>query len=116
MAEKSAYHDLFHSTSRYIILRNIFFVVSIAFSILVVRTLGPKEYGKWSLMWQIISTLAPILSLGFLGSLSKFLPEYPEREAKVDLFSRAFFIVLAGFAAAFLIYLGVTALFPRLLV
>ncbi len=84
------YQKIFYSTGKYVILKNIFMFITGIFGILIVRLLGPSEYGKYALVWQLVGTIGPIISLGWLTTLSKFLPEKNEIEKK-NLFSQSFF-------------------------
>jgi O-antigen/teichoic acid export membrane protein len=83
-------------------------------SILLVRFLSPAEYGKWSLVWQLIGTIAPLLSLGFLSTLAKFMPEYETTAEKSRLFSQTIFLVLIIFTVSSMIYLILISWLPRL--
>ncbi len=47
---------------------------SLAFSILVVRVLGPQDYGAYSVLWSIIGVGALIASAGYSESLTRYLP------------------------------------------
>lgn len=88
------YRQIFFTTTKYVLLRNIFMVITGVASIFIIRLLGPCEYGKYSLIWNLISTIGPILSLGWLSTLAKFLPEKVDIKEKSILFSQSLFSVL----------------------
>ncbi|MEN3013951.1 MAG: oligosaccharide flippase family protein [Endomicrobiia bacterium] len=83
------YRKIFWDTTKYIILRNFFMGVTGIINIFFVRFLGPYEYGKYSLVWNLISTLGPILSLGWLNTLTKFVPQKVSLQEKYNLLSQS---------------------------
>ncbi len=85
---QNLYRQIFFTTTKYVFLRNFFMVITGIVSIFIVRLLGPEEYGKYALVWQLIGTIGPILSLGWHATLAKFLPEKDEQEKKI-LFSQS---------------------------
>lgn len=98
------YRTIFRSTTKYVVLKNVFQFTSGILSIFVVRLLTPAEFGKWSLVYQLIATIGPIVNLGFLSTLSRFMPEYKTKEEKDALFSSTMKIVLVTFALFFVLY------------
>jgi O-antigen/teichoic acid export membrane protein len=83
-------------------------------SILIVRLLGPSEYGKYSLVWQLIGTIGPIVSLGWLSTLAKFVPEKTDEEKK-SLFTQSFLSVLVASIIFFIIGFFIIQLFPKII-
>jgi O-antigen/teichoic acid export membrane protein len=83
-------------------------------SILIVRLLGPSEYGKYSLVWQLISTIGPIVSLGWQATLAKFVPEKTDEE-KNSLFTQSFLSVLVASIIFFIIGFFIIQLFPKII-
>jgi O-antigen/teichoic acid export membrane protein len=81
--------------------------------ILIVRLLGPSEYGKYSLVWQLISTIGPIISLGWQSTLAKFVPEKTNEEKK-SLFTQSFLSVLVASIIFFIIGFFIIQLFPKI--
>jgi O-antigen/teichoic acid export membrane protein len=104
MFEKHSYREIFFSTGKYIFLKNLFMIATAIFSIFIVRLLSPVEYGKWSLVYQLIATIGPIFNLGFLATLAKFIPQYSDIQQKNKLFSQALFTVLIIFGVVSVIY------------
>lgn len=101
------HQKIFYSTSKYILLKNIFMVVTGVIGIFVLRILGPGEYGKYALVWQLIGSIGPIISLGWLTTLAKFIPERETKEEKSSLFFQSLALVLIFwlvFAAAFILF------------
>ena len=86
-------------------LRNLLIPFHILGTILIVRFLHPAEYGKWFFLWNIVSTAAPLLSLGWLETLSKFFPELPNRKDKNRLFTLSFLVTLFASICVSLPYL-----------
>jgi len=82
-------------------------------SILIVRLLGPSEYGKYSLVWQLIGTIGPIISLGWQATLAKFVPEKTDEEKK-SLFTQSFLSVLLASIIFFIIGFFIIQLFPKI--
>jgi len=82
-------------------------------SIFIVRLLGPSEYGKYSLVWQLIGTIGPIVSLGWLSTLAKFVPEKTDEEKK-SLFTQSFLSVLVASIIFFIIGFFIIQLFPKI--
>jgi PST family polysaccharide transporter len=82
--------------------------------ILVVRLLGPEEYGKYALVWQLVGTVGPILSLGWHPTLAKFLPEKTEQEKKI-LFSQSLISVLVICLFFFIVGYFVIQFFPKII-
>lgn len=81
-----------------------FSMISAVLMILIVRMLGPHEFGRLSLFVQMAVTTGLFLSWGSSGTLAKFLPEQKSLENQVRLSSQfmeiSFFsavIVSAGF-------------------
>jgi len=111
--DSTNYSKIFYSTSKYLVLKNIFMVITGILSIFIVRLLTPVEYGKWSLVWQLIGTVGPMISLGFLTTLSKFIPEYPDIQRKKLLFSQSISIVLISFSVFAFFYILGNSLFPK---
>jgi len=103
------------STGKYMVIKNIFMVVTAALGILIVRYLGPYEYGKYSLVWQLIGTIGPILSLGWLTTLSRFIPEKNTTEEKANIFSQSLFSVMFVGLIAGTGFLLVSSLFPNII-
>jgi PST family polysaccharide transporter len=83
------YRKIFFSTTKYIVFKNVFLAATGVISIFIVRLLGPAEYGKYFLVIQIAATMGPILSLGWLPTLAKNLPEFSQDSQKKELFSNA---------------------------
>lgn len=96
-------------------LKNVFMFTAGVLSIFIVRLLAPAEYGKWALVYQLIATIGPILSLGFLSTLAKFIPEYTDEKRKNELFSQTLFLVTIAFLVFSLLYISGTSLFPKIL-
>jgi O-antigen/teichoic acid export membrane protein len=105
------YREMFFSTARYMVLKNIFTFIAGLGALLIIRLLPPEEYGKWALVWQLIATIAPILSFGLLSTLAKFLPE-EEGENKTNLFRQSFSFVFMLFIFFGLIYFILINIFP----
>ncbi|MBU0952261.1 MAG: polysaccharide biosynthesis C-terminal domain-containing protein [Elusimicrobia bacterium] len=87
------YSKILLSTGKYMVLKNIFMVVTGLFGIFIVRLLGPYEYGRYSLIWQLIGTIGPIISLGWMITLSKFIPERTNFQEKSILYSQSVSLV-----------------------
>ena len=49
--------------------------LSLVFSVLVVRALGPHDYATYSVVWSIIGVAALVASFGYGETLSRYLPE-----------------------------------------
>ncbi|MFQ3675044.1 MAG: oligosaccharide flippase family protein, partial [Endomicrobiia bacterium] len=108
------YSKIFFSTAKYVLLKNIFMVITGVIGIFIVRLLGPYEYGKWSLVWQLIGTIGPIVSFGFLPTLAKFIPEITEEKKKNDLFSKTLFMFTIIFIVFSLFYIIGWKIFPKI--
>jgi len=115
MNDASIYSKIFYSTTKYLFLKNVFMFTAGILSIFIVRLLQPAEYGKWALVYQLVATIGPILSLGFLSTLAKFIPEYTDEKRKNELFSQALFVVTLAFLVFSLLYTAGTSLFPKIL-
>jgi len=90
MANNSSFYSrIAYSTGKYMALKNVFMVITGLFGIFIVRLLGPYEYGRYSLVWQLIGTIGPIVSLGWMTSLSKFIPEKTDPREKSLIFSQS---------------------------
>jgi len=113
--KKAIYQQMFYSTGKYVVLKNIFMVVSGIIGIFVVRLLGPYEYGKYSLVWQLISTIGPIISLGWLTTLARFIPEKSTIPEKAILFSQSVISVLLFSVIFFVGMIIFVRLFPGLI-
>ena len=87
------YSKIFFSTGKYMVLKNVFMVVTGLLGIFIVRLLGPYEYGKYSLVWQLIGTIGPIISLGWMITLSKFIPERTNFHEKSIIYSQSVSLV-----------------------
>jgi O-antigen/teichoic acid export membrane protein len=83
-------------------------------SVFIVRLLGPSEYGKYSLVWQLIGTIGPIISLGWQATLAKFVPEKTDEEKK-SLFTQSFLSVLVASIIFFIIGFFIIQLFPKII-
>ncbi|MCX7911010.1 MAG: oligosaccharide flippase family protein, partial [Endomicrobia bacterium] len=114
---QNIYREIFWGTTKYVVLRNIFMVITGVISIFIVRLLGPSEYGKYSLVWNLISTVGPILSLGWLNTLARFIPEKFTLKEKSQLLSQSLISVfIAGivfFVVINLIYKFLPHLLPK---
>lgn len=108
------YKKIFVSTTKYVILKNFFMCITGILAIFFVRLLGPEEYGKYSLVWQLISTIGPIISLGWLSTLAKFIPEENDEEKKV-LFSQSFISVAVVSIIFFIVGFLIIQLFPKII-
>jgi len=108
------YREIFYSSTKFIILKNIFFLISGLLSIFIVRLLPVQEYGKWSLVYQLIATLGPIVNLGFLTTLAKFIPEYQNEEEKNKLFSQVIYVNLISFIIFTVIFLFIISTFSQI--
>lgn len=109
------YREIFFSTAEYVLLRNFFIVITGVISIFIVRLLGPYEYGKYALVMNLISTFGPILSLGWLSTLAKFIPEKIKPDEKAVLFSQSLFSTLILAFMFFLVIQIVNKFFPQIL-
>ncbi|MFN3966940.1 MAG: oligosaccharide flippase family protein, partial [Endomicrobiia bacterium] len=112
---QNLYSKIFYSTTKYVVLRNIFMLITGVISIFIVRLLGPYEYGKYSLVWQLISTIGPIVSLGWLTTLAKFIPEKNTILEKSKLFSQSLTSVATAGVLFFIIVNFIKNFFPQLL-
>lgn len=110
---KQIYRQILFSTTKYVLLRNFFIAITGIVSIFIVRLLGPSEYGKYSLVWNLISTVGPILSLGWLNTLAKFVPERTDDKGKSLLFSQSLFTVLIASVLFFLVINFIYRFFPH---
>jgi len=97
---QNLYRKIFFTTTKYVFLRNFFMCITGLLNIFIVRLLGPSEYGKYSLVWQLIATIGPILSLGWQSTLARFIPEKNDVEKK-GLVTQGFFRV---FVVAFFFF------------
>ncbi|MCS7232105.1 MAG: oligosaccharide flippase family protein [Elusimicrobiota bacterium] len=110
---QNIYREIFWGTTKYVVLRNIFMVITGVISIFIVRLLGPSEYGKYSLVWNLISTVGPILSLGWLNTLARFIPETSSLEEKSKLFSQSLSLVLLICSLFLVVFLSAIKLIPK---
>ncbi|MBU2568077.1 MAG: oligosaccharide flippase family protein [Elusimicrobia bacterium] len=110
----SKYSEIFHSSSKYFVLKIFFQVLSGFLSIFVVRLLGPDEYGRFSLVTQLIVTIGLLLSFGFSGTLSRFLPEINNQNEKKNLCSQSFEITFIAFLLFSLFFVFSINKFPKL--
>ena len=108
------YKKIFVSTTKYVMLKNFFMCITGILAIFFVRLLGPEEYGKYSLVWQLISTIGPIISLGWHSTLAKFIPERNDEEKKV-LFSQSFISVAVVSIIFFIVGFLIMQLFPKII-
>ena len=111
----NVYSKIFYSAGKYVLLKNIFMVIAGLIWILIIRILGPTEYGKYSLVWQLIGTMGPIVSIGWLNALSKFIPEKKSFYEKSILFSQS---VCTGIISSLIfisIFLIVINVFPKII-
>lgn len=99
------YREIFLSTAKYVILRNIFMFITGIINIFIVKLLGPYEYGRYFLVWNLISTVGPILSLGWLNTLARFIPEKYSDYEKAQLLSQG---LISVFIISILFFLGVS--------
>jgi PST family polysaccharide transporter len=113
MGSKSGEHTIIKNTFLYVLLKNSFMLLSIVAGIAVVRMLGPVENGKWALVWQFISYGAPVVSLGFMSTLAKYMPEYSDESEKNRLFSKVLSIVLVVICCVLMICAGGYGLLAR---
>ncbi len=111
---QNLYHRIFLTTTKYILLRNFFMIITGIVVILVVRLLGPEEYGKYALVWQLVGTVGPILSLGWHSTLAKFLPEKTEQEKEI-LFSQSLISVSVICLFFFIVGYFVIQFFPKII-
>ncbi|MFN3551284.1 MAG: oligosaccharide flippase family protein [Endomicrobiia bacterium] len=112
---KQIYSQIFFSTTKYVLLRNFFMIITGIVSIFIVRLLGPQEYGKYSLVWQLISTVGPILSLGWLSTLAKFIPEKTDIKEKSSLLFLSLISVSISGIIFFITINFVKKFFPQVL-
>ena len=49
--------------------------LSLAFSVLVVRVLGPLDYATYAVVWSVISVASLVASLGYGEALARYLPQ-----------------------------------------
>jgi len=110
---QNLYRKILFTTTKYVFLRNFFMCITGVLVILIVRLLGPSEYGKYSLVWQLISTIGPIVSLGWQATLAKFVPEKTDEEKK-SLFTQSFLSVLVASIIFFIIGFFIIQLFPKI--
>lgn len=54
--------------------------LGLAFSVLVVRTLGPQAYGAYAVVWSVINVAALVASAGYSEVLTRYLPELNLRD------------------------------------
>jgi len=111
---QNLYRKIFFTTTKYVFLKNFFMCVTGFLSIFIVRLLGPNEYGKYSLVWQLIGTIGPILSLGWHATLAKFVPEKNDIE-KNFLFTQSFLSVMLVSIVFFIIAFFIIQFFPKII-
>jgi len=111
---QNLYRKIFLTTTKYVFLRNFFMCITGLLNIFIVRLLGPSEYGKYSLVWQLIATIGPILSLGWQSTLARFIPEKNDVEKKV-LFTQSFLSVLVVSFIFFLFGFFIIQFFPKII-
>ncbi len=111
---QNLYRKIFFTTTKYVFLKNFFMCVTGFLSIFIVRLLGPNEYGKYSLVWQLIGTIGPILSLGWHATLAKFVPEKNDIEKKF-LFTQSFLSVMLVSIVFFIIAFFIIQFFPKII-
>lgn len=104
---RSLYKEVISSIVKYIVLRNIFIVSTGLLNILIVRLLGPSEFGKYSIVWNLISTIGPILSLGWLNTLAKYVAEKNTVEEKSALLFQALVVVIFN-SVLFILLFGIS--------
>lgn len=83
--------------------------LSLVFSVLVVRALGPQDFGVYSIAWSIIGTASLLASLGFGESLARFLPEiYHKNKLRAAALVRRLLVerTLVSLLVALAIWLG----------
>ncbi len=117
MSNKKIYYEIFHSTFVHSGLRAIFSLITAGCMLVIIRVMGPEEYGKFSLILQLAVTSGLFLSWGWSGTLGKFLPELTAPEDKRRLSSQAMeittlsiFLYALGFYAIYFFRPGILPL------
>jgi O-antigen/teichoic acid export membrane protein len=93
------------------------FFVYAAISILVVRMLGPREYGVFALCKNFVEVLVILCSLGLNTSLLRFVPElvlHRNKAGLLRLLRKTLLLQLLAVTGAFLVLVPCTPVFDRL--
>ncbi|MBI4218171.1 MAG: lipopolysaccharide biosynthesis protein [Elusimicrobia bacterium] len=114
MTNLPLYRKMFQSTLAYSSIRAFFSVSTALLTILIIRFLGPEEFGKFSLILQLAVTLGLFFSWGSSSTLAKFLPERPTEESKARLSSQIAEICLLSLLLFSFLFLILIHFLPKL--